>query len=219
MRAVVYQHERDEDLALFEQPLMRAGFTLESRYRTADPQDADAELLVVLGGMMAVYESHLHPFLSDEIAVLRSRLATGRPILAICLGSQLLAQAAGARVFKGERGEELGTTPLALTADGARDPVLGPHSGLRVAHWHGDTFTAVPGAPLLASTPSYPQVFRINDSYGFQCHIELDAPLFQAWLQRWERSADAFPPLAAAPLDRLRESLASHFAAACRRRS
>lgn len=219
MRAVVYQHERDEDLALFAQPLVRAGFALESRYWAPDPQDAGADLLVVLGGMMAVYERHLHPFLDDEIAVLRRRLATGRPTLAICLGSQLLAQAAGARVFKGERGEELGTTPLTLTPDGAADPILSEHDGLRVAHWHGDTFSAVPGAPLLASTPSYPQVFRIGDSYGFQCHIELDAPLFQAWLQRWERSTEGFPPLVAAPLERLRESLASHFAAACQGRS
>lgn len=184
MRAVVLQHEEHEGLGLLEPALAQEGFGLVRRFRGVAHADLDAELVVVMGGAMGVYEAELHPFLHDEVAFLAERLALGRPCLGICLGAQLIASAAGADVFPGKNGFEVGVAPVRWTAEAQRDPVL---SGLGaktvVAHWHGDTHAPVPGATLLASTDRYTQQgFRLGDTYAFQFHLELTADELGRWL-------------------------------------
>lgn len=228
MRAVVYQHEEHEGVGLLGPALTRAGFTLVNRFRTTvRREDVDAELLVVMGGPMGVYEADQHPFLSEELAILRERLANERPCLGICLGAQLLADAAGAEVFAGKNGFEVGVGPVRWTADAVRDSVI---AGVRprtvVAHWHGDTYKAVPGATLLASTDRYvQQAFRLGASFGFQFHLELTARELGRWLelgaedlrQRGKDPAELktqLPKLEAAEKENteLLQRLAEHFA-------
>ena len=182
MRAVVIQHETHEDLGLLGPALKEAGFGLVKRFRAVQREDLDAELVVVLGGSMGVADVELHPFLHEELAFLTERLALSKPVLGVCLGAQLLASAAGAEVFKGKNGFEVGAGPVRWTKAGLEDPVT---AGARavVAHWHHDTFSPVPGATLLGSTDRYTQqVFRLQNSYGFQCHPELTAEAFGGWL-------------------------------------
>src|SRR5256885_16926195 len=76
-----------------------------ARTFAGDPVPADADALVVLGGGMGAYEEDRLPHLADEIRLLRRCLDRGRPVLGICLGSQLLAKAAGAEVAKASRPE------------------------------------------------------------------------------------------------------------------
>ncbi|MEW5741440.1 MAG: glutamine amidotransferase [Myxococcota bacterium] len=184
MHAVVIQHEQHEDLGLLGAALAQEGFSVKRRFRGVEHSDLDAELVVVLGGPMGVYERDLHPFLGDEVAFLSERLALERPCLGICLGAQLMAAAAGAEVFPGKNGFEVGVAPVRLTADAQKDPVLsGLGAKLLVAHWHGDTHAPVPGATLLASTDRYTQQgFRLGNSYAFQFHPELTADEFSRWL-------------------------------------
>ncbi|MCP3142344.1 type 1 glutamine amidotransferase [Pyxidicoccus xibeiensis] len=184
MRAVVFQHEEHEGAGLLGPVLQEAGFTLVNRFRTVKREDVDADLVVVMGGPMGVYEAEQHPFLHDELALLTERLAYERPCLGICLGAQLLASAAGAEVFVGKNGFEVGVAPVRWTQDGLKDPVI---AGVRpktvVAHWHGDTWKPVPDAALLASTDRYSQqAFRLGKSYGFQFHLELTATEMGRWL-------------------------------------
>jgi GMP synthase (glutamine-hydrolysing) len=184
MRAVVFQHEEHEGPGLLGPVLEEAGFSLVSRFRSVRREDVDADLVVVMGGPMGVYEADQHPFLHEERAVLTERLANERPCLGICLGAQLLASAAGAEVFLGKNGFEVGVAPVRWTQDGLKDPVIG---GARpksiVAHWHGDTYKPVPGATLLASTDRYTQqAFRLGTSYAFQFHLELTAADMGRWL-------------------------------------
>ncbi len=183
--AVILMHEEQEGPVLLEPALRRAGFTLDIRLREPRPTDADAALLVVMGGPMGVYEADRHPFLKDEQELLRRRLADGRPSLGICLGAQLLAAAAGARVYPGDKGMVIGVQPVTLTAAGLADPLFaGFEERFEVAHWHGDTFDAVPGATLLASTARYPQqLFRLGTSFGVQFHPELDVATFERWVR------------------------------------
>jgi GMP synthase (glutamine-hydrolysing) len=231
MRAVVFEHDEDAGLAQLEPALKQAGFTLVKRFRTTRREDVDAELVVVMGGHMGVYEADQHPFLREEIAVLSERLANERPCLGICLGAQMLAAAAGAEVFLGKNGFEVGALPVRWTQEGLKDPVI---AGVRpktvMAHWHQDTFKPVPGATLLASTDRYTQqAFRIGPSYGFQFHMELSAADLDRWLTQWTDSEGLkgknvqelraqVPKLKAAEaeLTELQHRLAHHFAKAAR---
>lgn len=232
MRAIVVQHEPHEGPAQLGDALQRAGFTLEPRFRGVQPGDVDAELVVVLGGPMSVAAIPPLPYLVAERDLLAARLRRELPCLGICLGAQVLAAAAGAPVRRGEAGTELGAHSIHCTLAGRIDPVTGElGDGLVVAHWHEDTFAAVPGATLLATSARYEQqVFRLGDSYGLQCHVELDAAGFATWLELGERELrDAgidvaaaratLPALAEAEPARLRllERLAEHFAASARR--
>jgi GMP synthase (glutamine-hydrolysing) len=228
MRAVILMHEEMEGLGLLDAPLRRSGFEVVLRFRSVESRDAEAALVVAMGGPMAVYDADRHPFLSVEIALLKERLAAGRPCLGICLGAQLLAAAAGAGVHGGSAGLELGVFPVSLTAQAGADPVFGSlPDKTSLAHWHRDAYDAVPGAVRLSGTQRYrEQAFRLGNSYGIQFHPELDAPMFRAWLEaspldvkQSGRTLDAMlrtdlPKLAEAqPLaEQLLERLARHFA-------
>lgn len=234
MHAIVHQHEPGEGLGWLEPPLRAAGFVPTTRFRAPELADADADLLVVLGGAMGAGDGAEHAFVDVEVEVLRRRLQAGRPSLGICLGAQLLAKAAGARVYRGERGLEVGALPITWTAAGLADPVTGGgERELVVAHWHQDTFDAVPGAQLLASSESYAQqAFRLGSSYAFQFHVELGADELRTWLRggRTELAASGFdaealqaelPRLRAAEAPRraLLERLARSLATAAQRRA
>ena len=140
--------------------------------------------LVVLGGPMNVDEIDRYPFLADEVQWIRQALAARLPVLGICLGSQLLAKALGARVYPNPI-KEIGWYPINWTAAAADDALfagcaVSPH----VFQWHGDTFDLPPGATLLATSPlCRHQAFRFGSrAYGLQFHIEVTAPIIAQWL-------------------------------------
>lgn len=187
--ALVLNHVPFEDLGSLDAPLRGRGFRIE----TVDASTAQfpllqaesCDLMVVLGGPIGVYDSSDYPFLEGEIRCIRQRLAARKPILGICLGAQLMAAAAGARVFPGPNGAEIGWAPLQRATEGKTPawfaPLLAP--GLSVFHWHGDTFDLPSGALHLAGTDAYPhQAFAIGDfALGLQFHPEVTA----AGLERW----------------------------------
>jgi GMP synthase (glutamine-hydrolysing) len=139
--AAVIRHVAFEDLGIFREVLAARGYAV--RYLEAGVDDlagplASADLAVVLGGPIGVYETERYPFLVTELRALERRLAAGRPTLGICLGAQLIAAALGARVYPGGK-KEIGWAPVALTAAGRASP-LAALEGRPVLHWHGDTF-------------------------------------------------------------------------------
>lgn len=168
---------------------------------------AEADLLVVMGGPIGVYEKDAYPFLAAEVEALRIRMESGRPTLGFCLGAQLMAASLGARVFPGH-GKEIGWGPLHLTAAG-RSGVLAPLDGMPVLHWHGDTYDLPAGAVHLARSDAYEQqAFAIDDhALAFQCHPEVRANDLEGW---WVGHAVEIVSVPGVEVPRLREASARH---------
>lgn len=192
-RAVVFIHGEGKEGGpeLVGEALVQAGFELDLRQRDPRPEDAGAPLLVVMGGSMGAYEAESYPYLMVELQVLRERLAARRPTLGICLGSQLLARAAGAKVYRGKAGLEIGAPLMKPTPEAKDDPVFSQLRGpVPMPQWHSDTFDAVPGAARLGSSEMYrEQAFRVGNAYGLQFHPEADAKRFREWLEIWPEDA------------------------------
>ena len=184
--AIAIRHVAFEDLGSFAAVLERRGWTIS--YRDAAVDDLAAaelgttDLLVVLGGPIGAYEDEVYPFLVDELRVIERRLAAGRPVLGICLGSQLMARALGARVYPGT-GKEIGWAPLQLSEAGRASCLAALGEGTPVLHWHGDTFDLPEDAELLASTPRYLNQAFAWERHGLalQCHIEVEALGLERW--------------------------------------
>ncbi len=185
MKAVVIAHEEHEGAGWLAPALAQAGFELTHRFRAVQPADVGADLVVVLGGTMSAFDTVAHPFLAQELSLLAARLRCDAPCLGVCLGAQLLARAGGAEVFRGRNGLEVGAGAVHWTEAGRADAVTGEaRPSMMAAHWHHDTFSAVPAATRLASSDRYhEQAFRVGRSYGFQFHIELSTQAFEQWLQ------------------------------------
>jgi GMP synthase (glutamine-hydrolysing) len=145
-------------------------------------------LLILLGGPIGVYETEAYPFLAGEIECVRRRLAAKRPMLGICLGAQLMAAAAGARVYPGAAGAEIGWKPIAYSGSGEAPawfaPLLGQNDDqLPVFHWHGDTFDLPEGAEPLARSDLYEnQAFHMNgNTLALQFHPEVTLLGLERW--------------------------------------
>ena len=141
-----------------------------------DPLPSTDEVagLVVMGGPMGALDDAAYPHLAAERDLLRACVEGNVPVLAVCLGAQLLAAAVGSRVFQGPR-PEVGLGIVTLTEAGRRDPAFGPAGHvLPVLHWHGDTFDLPSGATLLASSDAYlHQAYRVGRAYAMQFHVEI----------------------------------------------
>jgi GMP synthase (glutamine-hydrolysing) len=185
--AFVVQHVSFEGLGILGEILTRRGY--RTRFVDAPTADFDAlsaseaELLVVLGGPIGVYETELYPFLRSEMRWIETFLKTETPFLGVCLGSQLLAKVLGANVYPGGK-KEIGWSSLTLTEAGRNSPLEHLASdGLQVLHWHGDTFDLPAGSTLLASSEVYAhQAFRYGvNALGLQFHAEVTAQDLERW--------------------------------------
>ena len=182
--AAIICHARFLDLAAFGEILDQKGYRV--RYYDAGQDalsfDADPDVLIALGGPVGAYERSDYPWIDNEMRLLSRHLRLGRPLLAICLGAQILAQALGARVSKGT--PEIGWAPIELTEAGRQSELKRTgEQGVRVLHWHGDTFDLPIGAQRLASTPPCEnQAFSIGSALAVQFHPEVRARDFERWL-------------------------------------
>ena len=184
---LVLQHIACEGPAAIGEALRRRGLTLRVvRVDAGEPVPATLapySALVVMGGPMGVYEVDRYPHLRDELRVIEDALRRNRPILGVCLGSQLLARALGARVYA-SGGKEIGWFPIELSEAAASDALFGDAPRRFTAlHWHGDIFNLPRGAVRLASSAvTERQAFRYGDrAYGILFHLELARPQLEEW--------------------------------------
>jgi GMP synthase (glutamine-hydrolysing) len=205
--ALIIRHVAFEDLGTFAAVLDSADHRVAWHEAGMSPLHletaAAADLVVILGGPIGVYEQADYPFLLDEIELVRERIGADAPTLGICLGSQIMAAAMGSTVYPGAQGKEIGWAPLKLTDQGASGPLAELHaSKTQVLHWHGDTFDLPPKAKLLASTERYQnQAFSIGRrGLALQFHPEVSAAGLERWFIGHALEIAATPGLSVAKL-------------------
>jgi GMP synthase (glutamine-hydrolysing) len=163
---------------------------LEARYvhtfaGEAVPRSMDgAAGLVVMGGPMGVYEANQFPFLRDAIRLIEAAVSASKPVLGVCLGSQLIASALGARVYPG-RQKEIGWYDVTLSDAGAKDPLWADVPRRFVGYvWHGDVFDLPRGAQSLAATElTTCHAFRYaTNVYGILFHMEVTPTIIDGML-------------------------------------
>lgn len=196
MHLLALQHVDLEGPARIADVARARGWSVEVRHvGRGDPvpeRIADGTVLVVMGGSMGVGDLHdaRWAFLQPEVSLLRTVLDAKQPVIGVCLGSQLMAHAAGAAVYPLHTGEpparhrEVGWGAITFTRTAAEEPVLaGLDPSEVVLHWHGDTYDLPTGATLLGSTLACPnQFFRLGRrAFGLQFHIEITAEQVAQW--------------------------------------
>jgi GMP synthase (glutamine-hydrolysing) len=197
-RALVLTHVAHEGPGRVTNALERAGLVPDVRRLYAGdalPQSLEEHsVLVVMGGPMGVSDvgSARYPFLAPELELLEGAVRKELPVLGMCLGAQLLAAAAGARVYPNVTGNppkptrEVGWGAVHFVRTPEQEPVLaGLDAAETVLHWHGDTFDLPPGATLLASTLLCEnQMYRLGRrQFGLQFHVELRDSDVSAWIE------------------------------------
>ena len=184
--AVVIRHVAFEDLGSLAVALQQKNYEInyidlaQGSLNDLDPLAAD--LLVVLGGPIGVYEELDYPFITDEIHILEQRLSVDLPTIGICLGAQLMAKALGAEVYTGQH-KEIGWSPIQLSSAGRHSALSYLLPDCMVLHWHGDTFDLPEGAVHLASSSKYQnQAFAWREhGLALQFHPEVTAVGLENW--------------------------------------
>ena len=176
MRLHCIQHVPFEDMANIEVWAKNKGFRVSRTllYEGEElPLLSAFDLLVVMGGPMSVHDEAQYPWLKREKKFIRQAMATGKMVLGICLGAQLIAHALGANVTKNPQ-KEIGWFPVKLTPEARNAPVFqGIPEELMAFHWHGDTFEIPKGAVHIASSEAcVNQAFVLGRIYGLQFHLE-----------------------------------------------
>jgi GMP synthase-like glutamine amidotransferase len=151
--------------------------------RTAPRPFASYDAVLVFGGPMHVDQQEQYPWLRHESDWLHTLSTGSTPTLGICLGSQLLAQAAGAQVGP-MAVPEIGWSEVELTDDGATDPLLSTLPPRFVAlQWHHYAHELPHGAVALAHSAASLQGFRLGETcWGVQFHPEVTEPQLERWI-------------------------------------
>ena len=184
-RALIIVHSSASDPGRVGAALQRRGFQLDRRCREkGDPLPSAMEahdIAVIFGGPMSANDKS--DFIAAETRWMEKALKSGKPLLGICLGAQIMTRALGASVsFHPQRRVEAGFYPIWATGEGE---TLFPKR-FHVYQWHQEGCDLPKGATLLAKGRDFPvQAFRYGESvYGLQFHPELTLATMRRWLKR-----------------------------------
>jgi GMP synthase (glutamine-hydrolysing) len=197
MRALAIVHQPDAGPGVFADEMRERGvelheWTLSERGSAPPREIADYDAVLTFGGAMHADQEDRHPWLRFEKDFLAAMLDDGMPILAVCLGTQLLADAAGG-VARRASEPEIGWFEIEVTEEGAADPVIGPLApSFTGFQWH--SYEALPpeGAAILARSRVCHQAYRIGDrAWGIQFHAEVTPADVAHWIDDYRADEDA----------------------------
>ena len=147
------------------------------------PTVDNLNMLIILGGTMGAYEEEKFPWLSTEKDFIRQAIEANKIILGICLGSQILAEVLGSKVYPHDK-KEIGFFPIYKTEAAMQEDVIAcMPANWTVFHWHGDTFDLPHGAVhLFFSDACSQQGFKKGKCFGFQFHGEVNGELLHSMI-------------------------------------
>lgn len=186
MRVLAIVHEEDAGPGVFADAIRAQGAELDTWMiprggaPAIDPHHYDA--VMTFGGAMNPDEEAEHPWLAEEKALLAGLLERGVPLLGVCLGAELVGEAAGAPARRMEEAE-IGWYPVETALE--PDPLLEAlPSRFGALEWHSYETRLPPGAVALASSERCLQAFRVGDrAWGIQFHAEVRGEDFESWLE------------------------------------
>jgi len=176
MRIHTLQHVPFEDAANIAVWARTRGYEVtRTRFYADDelPPVADIDWLVIMGGLMNIYEHQAYPWLAGEKQYISEAIRKRRFVLGICLGGQLIADCLGGRVTRNSQ-REIGWHDVTLAEPAASSLLSCLPPQFTAFHWHGDTFSVPPCAVALGSSPGCArQAFQYRDHVlGMQFHLD-----------------------------------------------
>ena len=184
MSILVIQNTKNEGIGILGDLLKKDGFEIKTVLaKSEEIPDVKPDAIIILGAPGSANDDL--PYLKKELELIRDAVKKNIPVLGICLGSQLIAKAFGARVYKGPKKEigfyndvEFDNIEKSKIFSGIKSPAL-------VFHWHGDTFDLPENATRLAHSKDYQnQAIKIGSAVGVQFHLEVDEPTIKLWLEK-----------------------------------
>jgi GMP synthase-like glutamine amidotransferase len=195
MRALAIVHQPDAGPGVFAEAMAAKGVELDDWLIAEGPPPAEPsgyDAVLTFGGAMHTDHEAEHPWLREEKSILADLIERRVPLLGMCLGSQLVAEAAGA-VPRRASTPEIGWHEVELTPDAAEDPLLGGlPKRFSAFQWHSYQAPLPPGATALARSPVCLQAFRLEGpAWGIQFHSEVSAEDADRWISDYRSDPDA----------------------------
>jgi GMP synthase (glutamine-hydrolysing) len=195
MRVLTIVHEADAGPGVFGAVLESSATTVDSWFAPDQPEPpaaTDYDAIISFGGSAHPHQEDRHPWLVPEKRLLRAALDAGIPLLGVCLGSELIAEVAGARLHHLAH-PEIGWYGVNVSDAGRDDPIIGPvGDGFDALEWHSYAVELPAGATALASSASCLQAYRLGTrAWGLQFHAEVTDADFQHWLDNYTIDEDA----------------------------
>lgn len=159
------------------------------------PDIIDFDWLFIMGGPMGAYEEKKYPWLKKEKVFIEKAIKANKMVIGICLGSQLIADVLGAKVYQGLI-KEIGWHPVKWTDKALEMPFFKDFGKNEMAfHWHGDTFDMPRNVVQLAESQVYAsQAFSYeNNVFGFQFHLEFTSRIIKSLIRNQSHELKSGP--------------------------
>ncbi|HKH13147.1 MAG TPA: type 1 glutamine amidotransferase [Solirubrobacterales bacterium] len=195
MRALAIVHQPDAGPGVFAEALRSRGVELDQWLIPDGPPPAEPsgyDAVLTFGGAMHADQEADHPWLQGEKSLLAELIDRRVPLLGMCLGSQLVAEAAGTAARRASA-PEIGWHEVELTPAADHDPLLaGLPRRFEAFQWHSYETPLPPGATALARSPVCLQAYRLEGPvWGIQFHAEVSAEDAEHWIDDYRSDPDA----------------------------